>query len=69
MVEGYDNLSSGDKTLFRKALNSLLFHTFITLYVYDSDEGHRKTNPEYLFADRCFPLLEEYLSVMVLRCL
>lgn len=64
MIEGYDNLSSGDKTLFRKVLNSLLFHTFITLYVYDSDEGRRKTNPEYLFADRCFPLLEEYLSVM-----
>lgn len=64
MIDGYDELSSGDKTLFRKAVNSLLFHTFITLHVYDADEGRRKTNPEYLFADRCFPLLEEFLSVM-----
>lgn len=64
MIDGYDELSSGDKTLFRKAVNSLLFHTFITLYVYDAEEGRRKTNPEYLFADRCFPLLEEFLSVM-----
>lgn len=64
MIDGYAELSSGDKVLFMKAVNSLLFHTFITLYVYDAEEGRRKTNPEYLFADRCFPLLEEYLSVM-----
>ena len=64
MIDGYVELSSGDKVLFMKAVNSLLFHTFITLYVYDAEEGRRKTNPEYLFADRCFPLLEEYLSVM-----
>ena len=64
MIDGYVDLSSGDKALFRKAVNALLFHTFITLYVYDAEEGRRKTNPEYLFADRCFPLLEEYLSVM-----
>ena len=64
MIDGYVELSSGDKVLFMKAVNSLLFHTFITLYTYDAEEGRRKTNPEYIFADRCFPLLEEYLSVM-----
>ena len=43
MIDGYVELSSGDKVLFMKAVNSLLFHTFITLYVYDAEEGRRKS--------------------------
>ena len=67
MLDDYDSLGVSDKGMFAKVVNSLLFHTFINLYVFDKDSDKRRTNPEYLFADRNFQLLEEYFDMAGIR--
>ena len=67
MLDDYDSLGVSDKGMFAKVVNSLLFHTFVNLYVFDRDSDKKRTNPEYLFADRNFQLFEEYFDMAGIR--
>ena len=60
----FDELQAEDKELFKKTVDSLLYHTFILPNRYDLDNLQTKGNPEHSFAFRNFSLLSDYFSYM-----
>ena len=62
--EEYSKLSRGDRDLFKKVVNMLLYSSFITRKAYDKQLKIFKTNPYYMFADTNYSLFEDYLSFM-----
>ena len=61
-TEEYQQLSRGDKNLFSEAVNRLLYECYIVRRNYDRKAKMFKTDATYLFIERHFSLIEEYLS-------
>lgn len=60
--EEYAKLSSQDQEAFRLIVNELLSHMYLVETQYDFQENMKKTNHDYLFAERHLALLQEYLG-------
>lgn len=63
-TEDYEKLTRGDKTLFSAVVNDLLYECFIVRKTYDRKAQMFKANPDYLFLERHYALVEDYLSYM-----
>ena len=61
--ERYERLGMLDKEKFGRIVNYLLAHTFLLAEEYDFAEGITRVNKDYLFAERNYDLLQEYLSM------
>ena len=61
--EEYEQMSSFEKTEFRRIANYLLSHTYINRYKYQPSENMTLPNKDYQFVTRFFRLLEEYFAV------
>lgn len=62
--EEYNKLSRGDRDLFKKVVNMLLYSSFINRRGYDKQLKIFKTNPYYMFIETNYSLFEDYLSFM-----
>lgn len=60
--EEYDKLTRGEKNQFSEAVNELLYKEFILRKVYDRKSMMFKADPTYLFLERHFSLVEDYLG-------
>ncbi len=60
--EEYDKLTRGEKNQFSEAINELLYKEFILRKAYDRKSQMFKADPTYLFIERHFSLIEEYLA-------
>lgn len=60
--KSWERLTTGEKDTFRRLVNSLLGHTFLTAEQYDFEEGMTRINKDYLFVERHFELFREYLD-------
>jgi len=60
--EEYKKLSSGDRNLFSKAVSDLLYSCYIVRKTYDRKSRMFKVNPDYLYIERNYSLIEEYLG-------
>lgn len=61
-LEDFEKLTRSEKALFSEAVNDLLYQCFIVRRIYDRKMKMFKTNPDYLYIDRHFELIEDYLS-------
>jgi len=61
--DDYEQMSSFEKTEFRRIANYLLSHTYINRYSFQPSESITLPNKDYQFATRFFSLLEEYFAV------
>ncbi len=61
-TEEYEKLSRGDRNLFSEAINRLLYECYIIRRDYDRKSRMFKTDATYLFIERHYSLIEEYLS-------
>lgn len=62
--EEYEKLTQGDKTLFSQAVNDLMFDCFVNRRVYDRKTRMFKINPDFVFIERHFSLINDYISIM-----
>ena len=60
--KSWERLTSAEKEQFSHLINVLLGHTFLTVELYDFDEGVTRVNKDYLFVERHFELFREYLD-------
>ena len=60
--EEYDKLTRGEKNQFSESINALLYREFILRKSYDRKSQMFKADPVYLFLERHFSLIEDYLS-------
>lgn len=60
--EDFDKLSRGEQGQFRKVLSDLLYHCYIVRRVYDRATKMNKVSPDYLFIERHYDLIGDYLS-------
>lgn len=58
--ENYEKLNTAEQETFKTIVQYLLAHTYLVETEYDFEEGIRKTNHSYLFAERHLSLLQEY---------
>ncbi len=62
-LEAYDKLSSSDRDLFAREVNTLLARTFLVRDRYDSAVGEIRASAAYRFVDRHFDLFSDYLAL------
>jgi hypothetical protein len=60
--EEFDKLSHGDQVQFRKVLSDLLYRCYVVRRIYDRGTKMNKISSDYLFIERHFDLLSDYLS-------
>ncbi len=60
--EEYEKLTRGDRALFSSAINELLHHQYILRMDYDQRSLMFKVNPTFLFIEKNFSMIEDYLS-------
>ena len=65
--EKYLHLSLSEQEQFAKVVNRLLSNTFLLVEEYDPAEGTTRVNREYLFVERNFELIREYLGMSGFR--
>lgn len=58
----FDKLTMTDQEKFRRIVNMLLAQTFLLQTDTSSEDALRRTDPDYLFAERNFSLLADYLA-------
>jgi len=58
----FDKLTMTDQEKFRRIVNMLLAQTFLLQADTTSEDTLRKSNPDYLFAERNFELLTDFFS-------
>lgn len=58
----FEKLTMNDQEKFRRIVNMLLAQTFLLQTDTTSEDTLRRSNPDYLFAERNFSLLTDYLS-------
>ncbi len=61
-TEEYDQLTRGDKNLFSEAVNRLLYECYIVRRNYDRKAKMFKSDATYIFIERHYSMIEEYLS-------
>lgn len=62
IAEEYDKLTLTEQESFQRIVNWLLAHTYLLQIQYDFGDNIKKTNRDYLFVERHFALLQEYLT-------
>ena len=60
--EAFEKLTMTDQEKFKRIVNMLLAQTFLLQADTSSEEALRRSNPDYLFAERNFELLTDYFS-------
>ena len=58
----FEKLTMTDQERFRRIVNMLLAQTFLLQTDTSSEDTLRRTDPDYLFAERNFSLLADYLA-------
>ena len=58
----FDKLTMTDQEKFRRIVNMLLAQTFLLQADTTSEDPLRRSNPDYLFAERNFEMLTDYFS-------
>ncbi len=58
----FEKLTMTDQEKFRRIVNMLLAQTFLLQVDTSSEDALRRTDPDYLFAERNFALLTDYFS-------
>ena len=58
----WEKPSSQEKENFRRLVNHLLGHTFLTSETYDFEEGVTRVSKDYLFVERHFEMFREYFD-------
>ncbi len=62
--EEYNKLSKGEQNQFKKVVSDILFHCYIVRRSYDKATSMNKISPDYLFLERYFDLISDYLSFL-----
>lgn len=60
--ERYEKLGSAEQETFKRIINWLLSHTYLLQGNYIFNDNLKRTNPDYLFAERNYELFQEYLQ-------
>ncbi len=60
--ERFEKLGMTEQENFKRILNWILAHTFLTQMQYNFSDSLRNTNPDYVFVERNFELFQEYLQ-------
>lgn len=60
--EDFDKLTRGEQGQFRKVLSDLLYHCYIVRRYYDRTTKMYRYSPDYLFIERHYDLISEYIS-------
>lgn len=60
--EEYEKLSSAEQKTFKEIINDLLAHTYLLSKEYNFDEDVSTVNPDYIFAERNFEMIQDYLQ-------
>jgi uncharacterized protein YneF (UPF0154 family) len=60
--EEFEKLTRGDQNQFRKVLSDLLYRCYIVRRSFDRASGMNKISADYLFIERHFDLISDYLS-------
>lgn len=62
IAEEYDKLGLAEQESFQRVVNWLLAHTYLLQVQYDFGDNIKRTNRDYLFVERHFTLLQDYLA-------
>lgn len=62
--EEFEKMSRSDRELFAETVNDLLYQCYIVRKSYDRKTKMFRTDPGYLFIERYYSLIEDYLSYM-----
>ena len=65
--ESFEKLTMAEQESFKRIVNLLLARSFLLQGNYDFEDHRRRSNPDYVFAERHFELLSEYLSMAGFR--
>ena len=60
----FDKMSRSDRELFAETVNDLLYQCYIVRKSYDRKTKMFRTDPGYLFIERYYSVIEDYLSYM-----
>ena len=61
-IEEYEKLSRGEQNQFKEVVNTLLFRCFLVRKSFDKVSNMSKISSSYLFVERHFNLINDYLS-------
>lgn len=62
--EKFEKMSRSDRELFAETVNDLLYQCYIVRKSYDRKTKMFRTDPGYLFIERYYSVIEDYLSYM-----
>lgn len=62
--EEFEKMSRSDRELFAETVNNLLYQCYIVRKSYDRKTKMFRTDPGYLFIERYYSVIEDYLSYM-----
>ena len=62
--EEFEKISRSDRELFAETVNDLLYQCYIVRKSYDRKTKMFRTDPGYLFIERYYSVIEDYLSYM-----
>lgn len=62
--EEFEKMSRSDRELFTETVNDLLYQCYIVRKSYDRKTKMFRTDPGYLFIERYYSVIEDYLSYM-----
>ena len=62
--EEFEKMSRSDSELFAETVNDLLYQCYIVRKSYDTKTKMFRTDPGYLFIERYYSVIEDYLSYM-----
>ena len=62
--EEFEKMSRSDRELFAETVNDLLYQCYIVRKSYDRKTKMFRTDPGYLFSERYYSVIEDYLSYM-----
>ena len=62
--EEFEKMSRSDRELFAETVNALLYQCYIVRKSYDRKTKMFRTDPGYLFIERYYSVIEDYLSYM-----
>ncbi len=62
--EEFDKLSHGDQAQFKRVVNALLYKCYLVRRTYDRATKINKISPDYLFVERHFDLISDYVTYM-----
>ena len=62
--EEFEKMSRSDRELFAETVNDLLYQCYIVRKSYDRKTKMFRTDPGYLFIERYYSVIEDYLSYM-----